>query len=98
MNVRRDDGRLAVVIRHRVDRPLPVVRYSVIHRSVCSRVRYLPSDPGLESQPGPERVLLAQAMALPLVTEQRPVKICGHCQPELPQEILARLRLVTWGS
>jgi site-specific DNA recombinase len=98
MNVRRDDGRLAVVIRHRVDRPYPVVRYSVVHRSVCSRVPYLPSDPGLEGQRDHERVLLAQASGLPPVTEQRPVKICGHCQPELPQDILAGLRLVNWGS
>jgi hypothetical protein len=26
------------------------------------------------------------------------VKLCGKCQPELPQEILATLRLVEWNS
>jgi DNA invertase Pin-like site-specific DNA recombinase len=97
-NIRRDDGRLAVVIRHRSDRPYPVVRYSVIHRSVCSRVPYLPSDPVLEGQLDPDRVLLARAAALPPVTEQRPVKICGYCQPELPEETVAKLRLVNWKS
>jgi site-specific DNA recombinase len=95
-NVRRDDGRLAVVIRHRGDRSYPVVRYSVIHRSVCSHVPYLPGDPGSEGQQGSERVLLAQAPVLPPITEQRPVKICSHCRPELPQEILASLRIVQW--
>jgi hypothetical protein len=97
-NIRRDDGRLAVVIRHRTDRPYPVVRYSVIHRSVCSRVPYLPGDPGMEGRWDPERVLLARAAELPPVTAQRPVKIGGHCRPGLPQETVAGLRLVTWGS
>jgi site-specific DNA recombinase len=98
MDIRRDDGRLAVVIRHRADRPHPVVRYSVIHRSVCSNVPYHPSDDGSERQQDAERVLPAQATELPTVTRQRPVKLCGKCQPELPQEILATLRLVEWNS
>jgi len=98
MDIRRDDGRLAVVIRHRADRPHPVVRYSVIHRSVCSNVPYQPSDEGRERQQDSERVLPAQATELPPVTRQRPVKLCGKCQPELPQEILATLRLVEWNS
>jgi hypothetical protein len=98
MDIRRDDGRLAVVIRHRADRPQTVVRYSVIHRSVCSNVPYQPSDDGAERQQDSERVLPAQATELPAVTRQRPVKLCGKCQPELPQEILATLRLVEWNS
>jgi hypothetical protein len=97
MAIRRDDGRLAVVIRHRADRPL-VVRYSVIHRSVCSNVPYQPSDDGLGRPQYSKRVLPAQATELPPVTRQRPVKLCGKCQPELPQEILATLRLVEWHS
>jgi site-specific DNA recombinase len=97
-NVRRDDGRLAVVIRHRADRPDPVVRYSVIHRSVCSNVPYLPSDDGSRRQQDSERVLLVQATELPPITQRRPVKLCGHCQPELPQEVLTTLRLVEWSS
>jgi site-specific DNA recombinase len=98
MNVRRDDGRLALVIRHRADRPDPVVRYSVIHRSVCSNVPYLPSDDGSRCQQDSERVLLVQATELPPVTQRRPVKLCGHCQPELPQQVLTTLRLVEWSS
>jgi hypothetical protein len=98
MNVRRDDGRLAVVIRHRADRPSRTVRYSVIHRSVCSHVPYLPGDPGPESDRRSERVLMAQAADLPPVTKQRPVKVCSHCRPELPQEILDGLRLVEWNN
>jgi site-specific DNA recombinase len=98
MNVRRDDGRLAVVIRHRADRPSHTVRYSVIHRSVCSHVPYLPGDSGSERDQRSERVLMAQAADLPPVTEQRPVKVCSHCRPELPQEILGRLRLVEWNN
>jgi hypothetical protein len=98
MDIRRDDGRLAVVIRHRADRPHPVVRYSVIHRSVCSNVPYHPSDDGAERQQDSERVLPPQATELPAVTRQRPVKLCGKCQPELPQEVLATLRLVEWNS
>jgi hypothetical protein len=98
MDIRRDDGRLAVVVRHRADRPHPVVRYSVIHRSVCSNVPYQPSDEGPERQQDSEQVLPAQATELPPVTRQRPVKLCGRCQPELPQEILATLRLVEWNS
>jgi site-specific DNA recombinase len=97
MAIRRDDGRLAVVIRHRADRP-PVVRYSVIHRSVCSNVPYQPSDDGSGRPQYSKRVLPAQATELPPVTRQRPVKLCGKCQPELPQEILATLRLVEWHS
>ena len=97
MDVRRDDGRLAVVIRHRADRPL-VVRYSVIHRSVCSNVPHQPSHDGTERQQDPERVLPVRGTGLPPVTRQRPVKLCGMCQPELPQEILAKLRLVEWNS
>lgn len=98
MDVRRDDGRLAVVIRHRADRPYPVVRYSVIHRSVCSNVPYLPSDDDSGRQQDSDRVLPAQVTELPSVTRQRPVKLCGKCQPELPQEILDTLRLVEWNS
>jgi hypothetical protein len=45
-----------------------------------------------------ERVLLVQATELPPVTQRRPVKLCGHCQPELPLETLATLRLVEWKS
>ena len=98
MDIRRDDGRLAVVIRHRRDRPHPVVRYSVIHRSVCSNVPHQPSDDGTERQRDSERVLPAQATELPPITRQRPVKLCGKCQPEVPQAILATLRLVEWNS
>ena len=60
MAIRRDDGRLAVVIRHRADRP-PVVRYSVIHRSVCSNVPYQPSNDGSGRPQYSKRVLPAQA-------------------------------------
>jgi DNA invertase Pin-like site-specific DNA recombinase len=98
MNVRRDDGRLAVVLRHRTDRPYPVVRYSVIHRSVCSHVPYLPGEPRPEGRQVSDRVLLAEPAQLPPITEQRPVKLCSHCRPELPQETIARFRLVTWAS
>jgi site-specific DNA recombinase len=97
-NIRRDDGRLAVVIRHRTDRSYPVVRYSVIHRSVCSHVPYLPGEPRPEGRHDFDRVLLAEPTQLPPITEQRPVKLCSHCQPELPQETLARFRLVNWAS
>lgn len=71
---------------------------SVIHRSVCSNVPYLPGDDGPRRQQDSERVLLVQATELPPVTQRRPVKLCGHCQPELPQEILTTLRLVEWSS
>jgi site-specific DNA recombinase len=98
MNVRRDDGRLAVVIRRRADRPSRTVRYCVIHRSACSHVPNVPSNPGPESDHRSERVLMAQAADLPPVTEQRPVKVCGHCRPELPQAVLDRLRLVAWNN
>jgi hypothetical protein len=96
--VRRDDGRLAVVIRHRTDRPSPVVRYSVIHRMVCSHVPYLPGGPRSHGRQDSDRILVADPTQLPPITEQRPVKLCTHCQPELPQETLARFRLVNWVS
>ena len=98
MDVRRDDGGLAVVIRHRGDRSYPVVRYSVIHRSVCSNLPYLPSADGRECKHDSKRVLLAQAAELPPITRRRPVKLCGQCRPELSPEILATLRLVEWNS
>jgi hypothetical protein len=97
-NVRRDDGRLAVVLRHRADRQYPVVRYSVIHRSACSHVPYLPGEPRPEGRQNFDRVLLAEPTQLPPITELRPVKLCNHCRPKLPQEILGRFRLVNWGS
>jgi hypothetical protein len=53
-----------------------------------------PNRPLPERRQDSERVLPAQATELPPVTRRRPVKLCGKCQPELRQEILATLRLV----
>jgi DNA invertase Pin-like site-specific DNA recombinase len=91
-DIRRDDGTLAVVLRRRSDRPY-LVRYSVIHRSVCSNVPYLPGEPRAR---GRQDVLLAQPRNLPPITEERPVKLCYFCKPEVPEETLARFRIVDW--
>jgi DNA invertase Pin-like site-specific DNA recombinase len=89
---RRDDGTLAVVIRRRTDKP-HLVRYSVIHRSVCSSVPYLPGE---RRARGPQDVLLAELTNLPPITEQRPVKLCYFCRPKMPEETLARFQVVNW--
>jgi site-specific DNA recombinase len=95
-NIRRDDGRLAVVVKYRSDLP-HLVFFCGIHRSVCSFVPYLPGDD--RSKPagqGSGDVWLVEAAEMPSITKRYPVKICKSCRPELPPEIVARLRVVPW--
>jgi site-specific DNA recombinase len=95
-NVRRDDGHLAAVVRYRSDLP-HLVFFWGIHRSVCSFVPYLPGDARSQAaQQGSAEVFLAEAAELPSITKRYPVKICKSCRPELPPEIVARLRVVPW--
>jgi DNA invertase Pin-like site-specific DNA recombinase len=95
-NLRRDDGRVAVVVKYRWDSP-HLVLFCGIHRSVCSHVPYLPRDGGSgTAQQGSGEVLLAKAVDLPSITKHHPVKICKSCRPQLPPEIVARLRVVSW--
>ncbi|HKF00296.1 MAG TPA: recombinase family protein [Actinomycetes bacterium] len=95
-NVRRDDGRLAVVIKYRSNQP-HLVAFCAIHRRVCSHVPYLPSTTRSETGArGSGKAMLVEAMELPSITKRYPVKICKSCQPELPPEIVASLRVVHW--
>jgi len=95
-NVRRDDGRLAVVVKHRWDLP-HLVFFCGIHRSVCSHVPYLPGDARSQTtERDSDEVLLAAASDLPSITKHHPVKICKSCRPELPPDIITRLRVVRW--
>jgi site-specific DNA recombinase len=95
-SARRDNGRLAVVVKYRSDSP-HLVFCCVVHRSVCSFVPYLPGDANPETaQRRSREVFLPEAAELPSITKHYPVKICKNCRPELPPEIVARLRVVHW--
>jgi hypothetical protein len=82
-----DDGRLAVVYRYRDDVASRPLRRYVIHRANCIKVPYRPGDAQSgASYQGPAKVVVAEPGELPEFTDEAPVKLCGRCRPELPQD------------
>ena len=91
--IRPDDGRLAVATLYRGNSASSSVRRHTVHRSACTILPYWPDDAQSEAAyHGSTTVLFTEPGDLPRLTDENPVRICGRCQPELPEQIAKMLR------